>query len=269
MESANIGIPCGRCLGCKTARSQEWAARVMHETRDHESSIFATLTYAPAHLPADGQLLPRDLTLFLKRLRQAAALGNPAITGNRLRYLACGEYGDLEGRPHYHAILFGLAFNDARQATEKLRTSPVLQSIWGKGFVNYGEVTHASAAYVAGYTVKKIGETHCDADGVVKEAPFLRCSTKPGIGANYARRYASDFRSGALVVDGRAGRLPRYYKKVLERTDAGLHEEAAHAAHQTQCERFRRDPVGFTKERLAAAELIAARHQQLTRSHSL
>lgn len=241
----------------------------MHETRDHEYNIFATLTYSPEHLPPLGVLVPRDLQLFLKKLRQAAALGRPGILGNRLRYLACGEYGDHTERPHYHAILFGVAFADATSATTKLLSSPTLSALWGKGTVNYGEVTHASAAYVAGYTVKSMGESHCDADGVVKPAPFLRCSTRPGIGAKYAIRYASDFRNGALVVDGSPRRLPRYYKKILEHHRPDISEASQQSAWERNFERVQRDPVGNLPERLIAGEAIAKVRQTLTRHHSL
>lgn len=272
LGSANLALPCGRCVGCKTARAQEWATRVMHEARAHESSVFATLTYSPEHLPGDGGLVPRDLQLFLKRLRAVVARGAVHIRGSRLRYLACGEYGDVGGRPHYHAILFGVAFDDAtcvRRGDNPLFNSAALEAVWGLGQVNFGEVTRASAAYVAGYTVKKVGQVHCDADGVVKEAPFLRCSTRPGIGAHYARSFSSDFRTGVVVHDGVVGRLPRYYKKLLVREFPHVVEEAQGFQEGRLIERVASDPLGFAPERLIAGEAIALRQQELTRSHSL
>lgn len=272
LGTANMSVPCGRCLGCKSRRGQEWAARVLHELRNHDAAIFATLTYAPEHLPSSGELVPRDLSLFLKRLRQAMARRrgrSPDIRGHRLRYLACGEYGDIGGRPHYHAILFGVGFNDEQTATATLKTSPTLTRLWGKGTVNYGEVTAASAAYVAGYTIKKIGRTHCDADGVVMEAPFLRASTHPGLGADYANRYAADFRGGATYVDGHPHPLPRYYRKLLAQREDGLADEAAQAIYDRNIERVKRDPIGSAPERLVAAEVIHERRMQLTRHRTL
>lgn len=268
-ESANLSIPCGRCIGCKTRRAQEWAVRAVHETRYHHRSIFATLTYDEKHLPKDRQLQPRDLQLFLKKLRKAAATGRPHIVGDRLRYLACGEYGDQTLRPHYHAILFGLSFDDERVATAKLMQSPTLSSLWGKGTVNYGEVTAASAAYVAGYTTKSMGRVHCDPNGVVMQPPFLRVSTRPGIGATYADSFAHDLRSGSLVVDGEPRPIPRYYAKRLEMADPFLAEEAQENAAQRGRERLARDPLGSTEDRLVAGEIIMQRRQELTRSHSL
>lgn len=261
--SQNLSIPCGRCIGCKSARASEWAVRVMHEARDHTASLFATLTYDDQHVPPDGSLVPRDLTLFLKKLRAAAAAGSAHIVGSRLRYIACGEYGERTFRPHYHAILFGLDFDDAVTATAKLRQSPTLTALWGKGTVNYGQVSPASAAYVAGYTVKSVGQTYCNADGVVLQSPFLRCSTRPGIGASYANRFASDFRSGVCIVDGEPRPIPRYYKKLLQLARADIIEEGEQRIYEHHAERVTRDPLGALPERLEAAEKIAAARRAL------
>lgn len=272
LGSENMWLPCGGCVGCKIARAQEWASRCVHEMREHHSAIFATLTYDDENLPYDGSLVPTHLQLFLKRLRKVVAGNEEAwITVNRdglyakrLRFIACGEYGDKRGRPHYHGILFGVGFPEARKVTDKLRTDDRLTALWGKGQVNFGEVTRASAAYVAGYTFKSLGRSYCDADGVVLHPPFMRCSNRPGIGAEYARRYACDFRSGSLVVEGRSTRIPRYYKKKLEETHPDVLEDAAMAQAMRQ-----RDPHDASREGMRAAEAIAKAKRKMRDSHSL
>lgn len=290
--AANLALPCGKCIGCKQAKAQEWAARAMHEAREHEHSIFATLTYAPQHLPKGGTLLPRDLTLFLKRLRQAMARHRshpPALNHGKLRYLASGEYGDIGGRPHYHAILFGVQVTDSvlcghGKNGDPLYSSPTLDKLWRFGTVTFGELTMASAAYTASYTIKSIG-TQCDDDGVIRD-PFLVVSLKPGLGEKYALRYAGDLRSGALIVDGHPTRIPRYYKKVLERplpppkpSNAAARaaararhdilEEASLAIYQRMAERGLRDPFGRTQIALDNEEKIALRRRELTRNKTL
>lgn len=261
-DTANLQLPCGRCVGCRTAKAQEWAARCVHEARYHPESIFATLTYADDRLPEDGHLVPRHLTLFLKRLRQAMRRRRKrpvALRGQRLRFVACGEYGEQFGRPHYHAILFGVGFDDeqvVRRGEQPLFTSPTLETLWGFGHAVYGQVTAASAAYVAGYTMKNIGEPGCDQDGVTRQPPFFRCSTRPGIGAFYVSSFPDDFRGGALMSADSPGRIPRYYKKILERDNADIAEEAAYAAHTEQRQRFARDPERNQPHRVAAAEAV-------------
>jgi len=264
----NIRIPCGRCLGCRSRRASEWAMRAVHEARSHTDNLFATITYDDQHLPKNGELVPRDLSLFLKKLRKAASLGSTHIRGTRLRYIACGEYGETTLRPHYHAILFGLGFNDEHAATTVLKSSPTLSALWGKGSVLYGNVSAASAAYVAGYTTKSIGQVHVDGDGCVKHAPFLRTSTRPGIGALYAARYAADFRSGTIIVDGTPHPVPRYYKKLVGRSAPELLEEADQASYEHNVRRVLRDPLGASPDRLVAGEIIARRKRELTHKPS-
>lgn len=133
------------------------------EACTHASSSFLTLTYSPEHVPSDGSLVPRDLCLFLKRLRKK----------HQVRYFAVGEYGDQTFRPHYHAALFGVGVDDLKS----------VQQSWDKGFVYLGDLTFASAQYVAGYVTKKMtGKDDARLGGRYPE--FARMSLRPGIGAN-------------------------------------------------------------------------------------
>lgn len=277
-SAADLALPCGKCLGCKTARAQEWALRCVHEARLHEHSIFATLTYAPKHLPANGALLPRDLALFLKRLRQAMARRRnhpPALPYGKLRYLAAGEYGDKGGRPHYHAILFGVSLADARfigtsKSGNPLYRSETLDKLWRYGTVDFGEVTAASAAYTASYTMKSFTSgDFIDDDAVIVQPPFLRQSLKPGIGATHVDRFSGDLRAGAVRHDGTARRTPRYYKKRLEENHPEIAEEAEYNSHLQRVDRAARDPASLHPDRLVAEEIIAHRRKSLSDTHSL
>ena len=81
----------------------------MHEASLHERNCFLTLTFDDLHLPASGSVNVRDVQLFLKRFRKALTYRNMKI-----RFFACGEYGDKNLRPHYHLIIFGYDFADDR-----------------------------------------------------------------------------------------------------------------------------------------------------------
>lgn len=261
--TANMEIPCGGCLGCKCTKATEWARRAVHEAKTWKYNCFLTLTYNNEELPADGQLVPQDLQKFLKRLRRYRDRRHPALDTERhlplgLRYLASGEYGSSGGRPHYHLLLFNCAFNDQYQVGADLYESPLVNKTWEKGTHKLASLTGASANYVAQYTVKKMGATHHNPDGVVIPAPFIRMSLKPAIGAQWLNEYKRDLTHGYLVTDGQKGRIPRAYTKRLAagtRTDSLLAEEIVWRAAQAA----RGAPTGRDKkQQLQAMERIHA-----------
>lgn len=152
---------CGQCLPCRINRRRLWSHRILLEALVSPSASFLTLTYKD--IPDGASLVPRDLQLFFKRLRKSGPL----------RYFAVGEYGDFSGRPHYHAALFGVG------VTEDVR----VREAWGLGHIMLGDLTFASASYVAGYVTKKM--TAWDDVRLNGRHPeFARMSLRPGIGAS-------------------------------------------------------------------------------------
>lgn len=138
---------------------------MFYESQLHTDNCFVTLTYSQENLPAAGTLVPVDLQLFLKRLRRV-------VEPRRFRYFAVGEYGDESGRPHYHAIIFGLGQFDAG----------TIDRAWGLGLTATFEFNEYTAQYTAGYTVKKL--TRKDDPRLRGRHPeFARMSLRPGIGA--------------------------------------------------------------------------------------
>ena len=93
-------VPCGQCTGCRSEYSRQWALRNMHEASlTPNNNSFITLTYNEKNLPQNNSLDKKAFPKFIRSLRQKNK-------GTKIRYYACGEYGDNFGRPHYHAILF-------------------------------------------------------------------------------------------------------------------------------------------------------------------
>lgn len=186
--SDSIELPCGQCIGCRLERSRQWAMRCVHEASMYEHNSFVTLTYDEDNLPNRGQLRYDHWQNFAKRLRKQ-------IEPSRVRFFMCGEYGEENGRPHYHACLFGHDWEDKKyhmttNAGEKLYTSESLDKLWGHGLCSTGDVTFASAGYVARYVLKKItgdaAEEHYrrfDELGHYQLEPeFCGMSLKPGLG---------------------------------------------------------------------------------------
>ncbi|AKI26923.1 replication protein VP4 [Gokushovirinae Fen672_31] len=223
-----IKVPCGQCVGCRLEKSRQWAMRCMHEKKLHNNNCFITLTYDNDHLPPGGTLVKRDLQLFMKRLRKERGAG--------VRFYACGEYGDFNARPHYHAILFNCDFFDRRLfsrgagAKHPVFTSVGLSELWTAGLSVVGDVTFESAAYVARYVMKKITGSKAadhyavvDGDGVVTDRlpEFTVMSRRPGIGFEWFRRYGVEsYAHDSVIVNGRPVRPPRYYDTKYELTDA-------------------------------------------------
>lgn len=170
-----IEVPCGVCVSCRINRSRVWAFRCMAELCiTAKPSYFVTLTYDPRHCP--NKLVKNDLVLFNKRLRKEFG---------SFRFYGCGEYGDINGRPHYHVIYFGLELDDLvfykTSGNKKLFVSPKLSRCWGKGICAVGEVDYPSCAYVAGYVDKKFQYKDC----------FTLMSRRPGIGLSVFRSACS------------------------------------------------------------------------------
>lgn len=264
LGTANMQVPCGVCIGCRQRRAREWATRAVHEASRHEHNSFVTLTYSPENLPDGEDLVPDDLRLFLRRVRRAlrgGATRPAALCGTSMRFLACGEYGDLGARPHYHALLFGVGFTDGTRWKKDLFLSQTLDELWGKGFCSFGEVTGGRAAYVAQYSLKKVRRAEwreCTPDGVVKTQPFLRVSLRPGIGAEWLAQYKAETRGGYIVKDGVKLAVPRYYQKLLEVSDLGLSEESRFNAAE------RAKAIRPSEMELRAAEAIEKRRLELS-----
>lgn len=183
----------------------------------HEENSFLTLTYAPDHLPSDGSVSVRDFQLFMKRLRKRL--------GIKVRFFACGEYGEKLGRPHYHACLFGYDFPDkeldeVNHRGDKIYRSRILEETWQKGRCSVGDLTFESAAYVARYVTKKITGPAAADHYQGKTPEFTLHSKKPGIGQGFYQRWRSDiYPHDEVILRGQKMRPPKYYDGQLEKDD--------------------------------------------------
>lgn len=197
-------------------RARQWAIRCVHESQLHEANCFITLTYE--NTPPGASLVYRDFQLFMKRLRKRFK--------KKIRFYMCGEYGEQFLRPHYHACLFGIDFEDKtpwrkNHAGDQLYRSASLERLWKHGNSELGAVTFQSAAYVARYVMKKItGDlaqphyTYLDEHGELhsRTPEFNQMSRRPGLAAPWLDRYLSDvYPHDCVVHQGKPGKPPRYY----------------------------------------------------------
>ncbi len=242
-----MDVACGQCLGCRLDRTLMWAMRIVHESHLHKNTngnCFVTFTYrskkecTPKQF-RKGHYVPDDYSLnyhhfrdFIKRLRRHFK--------QEIRYFHCGEYGEENLRPHYHACLFNCSFDDlvVYSTQEGITTyeSKTLHKLWPYGFCTIGELNFETASYTAGYIQKKITglqaqETYLRNDdyGVAYwvKPPYITMSLKPGIGAKFYEKYHDDFfpsDESPIPGKGVVQKVPRFYEELLEGSDPELHK---------------------------------------------
>lgn len=262
-----LDLPCGQCVGCRVERSRQWALRCVHESQMHKVNSFVTLTYSDEHLPPDGGLHVEDWQKFAKRVRKSVG---------PFRFFHCGEYGDANRRPHYHACIFGLDFSDdrvllRRDGGSNLFMSPLLTKTWGLGHCSVGDLTYESAAYVARYVIKKLTGSRGESEysrvdvgtGEVTRvcAPYVTMSRRPGVGSTWFDKFSSDvYPSDEVVHMGRRFRPPRFY-------DSKLCEEDLKCIKDKRARSVFLRKEDLTPERLGVREVVAdARLSGLRRS---
>lgn len=268
-----LAIPCGRCVGCRLERSSMWSVRCRHEADTWQgANAFVTLTYDDEHLPEGETLVPKHLQDWLKRVRNVVHGVHPAPDGKHpVRFFGVGEYGGQTKRPHYHVLLFNARLQRTKRVGEKLYECEEIADTWKMGAHAVGEVTPASAAYVAQYSLAKVRgrveaahayQTLDPVTGEVwdREPEFCRMSRRPGLGAYWYQRFSRDLERGYVVVDGRKVRLPRFYRERLEQDpDVAYRLETAREGFL-----LKRDPADRTPRRLEdAAEVVKARRRTL------
>lgn len=200
----------------------------------------------------------------MKRLRKRYA-------HTKIRYYQCGEYGDQLQRPHYHACIFGIDFEDKvlwKNDHNPLYTSATLSQVWGKGFVTVGDLTFESAAYTARYILKKqLGKdsfshyTRLDENGLTHqvEPEYTTMSLKPGIGSGFYTLYKDDmFPENEVVINGRFSSTPRYYRNIFQIDDPETYEQMLEHTK----EQMRRHEYDNTPARLEAREQVKQAQMQ-------
>lgn len=218
--SGGAAYGCGQCMPCRFNKRRIWAHRLMLEAKCHDRKCFATLTYAEE--PKGSSVNIKHVQDWLKRLRKK-------LQPKKIRYFVVGEYGEVSGRPHYHAALFGLGCDTGPVigGTCQCRGCSDVRQTWGFGHVLLAPLEMKCAQYLCGYVTKKM--TRRDDPRLLGRDPeFARMSLWPGIGADAMGAVSSEImrygltevpaglRHGSTVLP-----LGRYLKGRLRR-ECGL-----------------------------------------------
>lgn len=252
-----VDLPCGQCRGCRAERVRQWSLRIMHEASLSDKNSFVTLTYNGENLPKDGGLNVKHWQDFAKRVRKRFG---------PFRFFHCGEYGERNFRPHYHACFFGLDFSEdrvlfSRSGANSLYVSVELNGLWKKGYCVIGDLSIESAGYVAKYCMKKVTGFNASffystfdpgtGEVLILRPPYATMSRRPGIGSEWFEKFKGDvYPLDECVYKGRKFRPPRFYDKKLSEEEIEVYKSKRRA-------RVARRKEELTEERLCVREKVA------------
>lgn len=249
-----INHPCGQCIGCRLAKSQEWAIRIEHEASLYWNNCWLTLTLNDDYLytrpnPYSVERGKKsEITRFFKRLRKkfgegiryyyCAEYGETCFFCNKSeRFCSCGNYYPWRGRPHYHVCLFNHDFDD-KIFYKNINgcnhyTSEILDGLWtdpdtglNMGYATVSDLTIDSAAYTARYSLKKInGQMAKTEDKITGLLHYQRLAPSGEI-VDIIPEYTNMSRGSGKLNTGGIGRgwLDQFGKEVLD-NDAVLFKE--------------------------------------------
>ena len=216
-------VPCGYCVQCLRRRQNDWSFRLSQEMKSATSAFFITLTYETAPLSKRGfpTLVKSDLQKFIKRLRKLNTktpyIKKNGTTGykSNIKYYACGEYGTLSNRPHYHAIMFNVD-------SHLVQVGERLDKIWNRG------ITHSLSGNPAliAYTTKYLMSGRWEPEDIVdtESGEIIEDDRQPQF-AVMSKNLGKDFLTPQMVSflqarlesivtlpGGQIQAMPRYYR---------------------------------------------------------
>lgn len=224
IEKDGNTFACGTCNDCLSVRRKNWVARAMAEKTDWPHVVCVTLTYSDA--TPEGRQGARmfcyaDVRAFVQRLTSRCRFEARKAKANkmpRVRFMACGEQGDRNGRCHWHLILYSdmdltkigtfwgmkngrkVVVTDRSDIVSSVKKEKRLDwSMWvnGKtpfGFVHLFDADERGMNYVLAYCLKdqftneKSRETMREHKAENFATGSFKMSKRPPIGENWLMR---------------------------------------------------------------------------------
>lgn len=210
---------CGGCPECMAKKARQWALRCAMEAKSNVG-MMVTLTYDSYEynnngeiigekLNADIELSKTDCQKFIKRLREK-------FPDKPIKYLLTAERGKRTNRPHYHALIFGVVFDDLRLYKKSKRgnyiyRSKTLEKLWHGGYEKKGGICTVDCVNLSAKTARYCTK-YCAKDNGADDT-FMLFSR--GIGEEELLRR---FNGKSYWIDGREYSIPRQiWDKYIER----------------------------------------------------
>lgn len=265
LTGQKLAVPCGRCYACKRNYQMNWIIRLKEEMKVAVNAYFITLTYNEEFIPRDRMgythVHKPDVQKFFKRLRKRIG------TRSKIRYYLASEYGPKTFRPHYHAIIFNLPFDDVMKNRELIAKA---WSLDGKsmGHVQCDEVNENRIGYVTGYCMDKDKDT--------KSGKKVFSLMSQGLGKNYLDQLSrlNWHKENPLdnmyypLENGKKVALPRYYRTKIIQSEIsrevlrGISEKDARIHYIKNKERIHEE-FGRDVSRIQQLEIRDKRKRQL------
>lgn len=115
-----IWVSCGKCYECKKARKSNYTVRARAEYSKYgaQRCFLLNLTvndFCIERVFPNGQLDHTEFQKFMKRFRKK--LETHVSKGIKIKYICGAEYGEDNGRPHFHVIVYGWKPGDLKRWT--------------------------------------------------------------------------------------------------------------------------------------------------------
>lgn len=238
-------VKCGKCDTCRREKTQEWAIKLINESKYHKKACFITLTFSnkilldknskaykygarPSfvfHIENSKEYFKK----FIKRLRKY-------YEGKRITYYHVGEYGEKTHRPHHHAILFGINFEEDRipmplsKSGKKQYYSQTLSDLWACGRISIQDCNTNNIIYISQYSLKKFQNNELNKNYKAIQS----FSNRSKFNCKWVRRNPTEIIKGYIAdKDGKKYKVPKSYIKNLKESENEYFKRCAREYEET------------------------------------
>lgn len=269
-------VKCGKCDTCRREKAQEWAIKLINEAKYHKKACFITLTFdnkilldknskAYKYGASPSFVFHIDnskeyFTKFIKRLRKK-------YSDKKITYFHVGEYGEKTKRPHHHAIIYGINFDEDRIEMELSKSgkqqyfSKTLSDLWACGRISIQDLNGNNTIYICQYSLKKFKQKND------RYKTIMSFSNRSKISTKWARRNYNEIIKGYLEDnDGKKFRVPKSYLNTLKNSDKTKHKEAYRLYEENIYERMKNTNKEMIEEQKRKEEVRQRRSDNFNKS---
>lgn len=236
INKEEVTVKCGKCPTCRRQKSQEWAIKLINEAKYHKKACFITLTFDSKILldknskayqyganPNFIFKIENSMVYFqkfIKRLRKK-------YKDKKISYFHIAEYGEKTHRPHHHAIIYGINFEEDRKEMEISKTghvqyhSQTLADLWACGRISIQDCNSNNIIYITQYSLKKFKNNELNKKYNTK----MTFSNRVKMNVKFIRRHPELIEKGYLTdTDNHRYKIPKSYLDNLKKEENNKYE---------------------------------------------